>query len=120
MLRVTDVKLALEGFPVAASGRGDVVIEIDDAILPQNSRGYRLGARDGKLKVGADALRAGARPRLPRLKVGADMLGPLMAGTVSPVRAAEVGLVDSSGGAAEVIETWFRCRPAFLYQLNAF
>jgi len=48
------------------------------------------------------------------------MLGPLIAGTLSPVRAAEVGLIDSSGGAAEAIEPWFRCRPAFLYQLNAF
>ena len=120
MLRVTDVKLALEGFPVAQAARGDVVIEVDDAILPQNSRGYRLGARDGKLKVGADAVRTGARPRLPRLRVEADMLGPLIAGTLSPVRAAEVGLIDSSGGAAEAIEPWFRCRPAFLYQLNAF
>ena len=48
------------------------------------------------------------------------MLGPIIAGTLSPTRAAEVGLIDSAGGGAEVIEHWFRARPAFFYQLNAF
>jgi len=62
----------------------------------------------------------GARPRLPRLSLPAEALGTLIAGMLSPVRAAEIGLVTSVGGAAEVVDGWFRARPAFLYQLNAF
>jgi hypothetical protein len=42
-----------------------------------------------------------------------------VAGTLAPVRAAETGLVVGTA-AAEIIEPWFRTRPAFLYQLNAF
>jgi hypothetical protein len=44
----------------------------------------------------------------------------LVAGTWSPLRATEMGLIESVHGAAEVAETWFRARPAFLYQFNAF
>jgi hypothetical protein len=57
---------------------------------------------------------------LPRLHVPADALGPIVAGTLSPVSAAEHGLIEASGGAAEIAETWFRARPAFLYSLNVF
>jgi hypothetical protein len=120
MLRLVDVKLALETLPAAPHARGEIVLDVEDAVLPVNARAYRVSAREGRLKVRAEAARAGVRPRLPRLAVPADLLGPLVAGTLSPIRAADVGLVASSGGAAEVIEQWFRGRPAFLYQLNAF
>jgi predicted acetyltransferase len=117
MLRVTDVRAALEGFPVAAA-RGEVELEVEDAILPQNARTWRVSARDGRLHVTAAA--AGGRGRRPpRLTVPSDALGPIVAGTLSPLRAAETGLVESAGG-AETIEHWFRGRPAFLYQLNGF
>jgi len=120
MLRLTDVKLALETLPVSSHARGEIVLEVEDAVLPVNARAYRVSARDGRLKVRAEPGRTGVRPRLPRLEVPADLLGPLVAGTLSPIRAAEIGLVAAGGGAAELIEHWFRNRPAFLYQLNAF
>ena len=120
MLRIADVKLALETLPVSSPARGEIVLEVDDGVLPQNARAYRVSAREGRLKVRPEAGRAGARPRLPRLGAQAEMLGPLIAGTLSPMRAAEAGLIESSGGAAETIEHWFRARAAFLYQLNAF
>ena len=125
MLRLTDVKLALETMPVSTLARGEIVLDVDDSVLPQNARAYRLSAREGRLKVRAEAARAGAaragaRLRLPRLRAPADLLGPLVAGTLSPTRAAELGLLESSGGAAEAIEHWFRARPAFIYRLNAF
>jgi predicted acetyltransferase len=120
MLRLNDVKLALETLPVSSHARGEIVLEVEDAVLPINSRAYRVSAREGRLKVRPHQARAGIRPRLPRLFAPADALGPLVAGTLSPTRAAEVGLVTSTGGAAEAIEPWFRCRPAFLYPLNAF
>jgi hypothetical protein len=69
--------------------------------------------------VSAEPTRAGVRRRLPRLTVPAEMLGPIIAGTLSPARAAEAGLVASSGG-AEVMEPWFRGRAAFIHQLNGF
>ena len=120
MLRITDVKLALETLPVSPLARGEIVLDVDDPVLPQNARAYRVGARDGRLKIRPEVARAGAKPRLPRLSVACDVLGPLVAGTLSPIRAAETGLVGSSSGAAETVEHWFCSRPAFLHQLNAF
>jgi predicted acetyltransferase len=117
MLRVTDVKLALEGFPVAPLTRGEIVLDVDDPVLPANTRPLKLSARDGRLKTGAEAR---GRPRLPRLSVPAEALGPLLAGALSPVAAAAAGLIESSGGAAEIAEPWFRARPAFLHSLNVF
>lgn len=117
MLRFTDVKLALESFPVAAGARGEIVLEVDDPVLPGNARPLRLVARDGRFKV---SLEPKGRTRSPRLQVPADALGPIVAGTLSPVTAAEQGLIESGGGAAEIAEPWFRTRPAFLHSLNVF
>lgn len=119
MLRVLDVK-ALEAFPVAPAVRGEIVLEVADEVVPQNARAWRVGARDGRLRVRPDTDRGATKPATPRLTVGADMLGPLVAGTIAPTRAAEVGLLDSTGGAAELVEPWFRTRPAFLHPFNAF
>lgn len=120
MLRVTDVRLALESLPVAPQARGEVALDVEDAILPQNARVYRLSARDGRLKVAPDTPRAGSRRRLPRLRVPVEALGPILAGTLSPTRAAAAGLIGSTGGADETIDHWFCAGPAFLHQLNAF
>lgn len=120
MLRVTDAKLALETVPVSSFARGEVVLEVEDAILPQNARRFRVAARDGRLKVTPHMPRSGVRPRLPRLRVPADALGPLLAGTLAPRRAAETGLIESVGEAAETIDHWFCAPPVFLHQLNAF
>lgn len=119
LVRFTDVKLGLEKVPVAAAARGEIVLEVDDPILPANSRAYRVSAREGRLTVGFESARAG-RKRLPRLRVPMDALGPIVAGTLSPRRAAEAGIVDTVAGADEIVDPWFRARPAFLYQLNGF
>ena len=115
MLRITDVKGALELLPPAANGRGELVLEVDDPILPLNSRSWRVKVVDGRLRVAAEPSR-----RLPRLTASPDALAQLYAGTLSASRAAEVGLVGSTGGAAEIADPWFRARAAFLYQFNAF
>ena len=116
MLRVIDVKAALEALPVAPRSRGEVVLTVDDPVLPQNALAWRVTARTGGLGVApAGARRAAA----PRLTVPADLLGPLVAGTLSPTGAAAAGLIESDGG-AEVIEPWFRARPAFLHPLDVF
>jgi predicted acetyltransferase len=122
MLRVTDVKAGLERFPVAPNARGEIVLEVEDAVLPQNARAWRVAAREGRLHVSAPPGRPGGRGRRaggPRLRVPADLLGPLLAGTLSATGAAAAGLVES-GGAAEILEPWFRAKPAFLYPMNVF
>jgi predicted acetyltransferase len=118
MLRVIDVKAGLERFPVAPHARGEIVLEVDDPVLPQNARAWRVSAREGRLRVAPEAPRARG-PRLPRLAVSADALGPVLAGTLSPTGAAAAGLIESDG-AAEIIEPWFHARPAFLYSMNVF
>jgi predicted acetyltransferase len=124
MLRVTDVKVALERLPIAPGARGEVVLEVEDAIVPHNARAWRVQARDGRMHVRPHA--AAARPArparagsVPRLQVPADQLGPLIAGAISPADAAAAGLIESDGG-AEVMDGWFRTRPAFLYPMNVF
>jgi predicted acetyltransferase len=120
MLRINDVKLGLEAFPVRSSARGEVEFEISDPIVPQNSRVHRVKASEGHLTVRVQTGQARSRKRVPRLKLDIAMLGPLVAGTLSPTRAAEIGLIESISGGADIVEPWFRTRPAFLYQGNAF
>jgi predicted acetyltransferase len=120
MLRVVDVKPALEVMPVAPGSRGEVVFDVEDDVVPQNARAYRVSARDGRMGVRPEVVRAGTKTRLPRFGVAVDLLGPVLAGTISPVRAAEIGLASSSDGAAELLEPWFRARPVYLHPFNAF
>ena len=115
MLRLTDVKGALEQMPITAGARGEIALDVDDPVLQANARVYHVAAREGRLRVGPETSR-----RLPRLEVPVDVLATIVAGTLSPARAAEVGLVSSSGGGAEIAEHWFRSRPAYLHQFNAF
>lgn len=115
MFRITDVKAALEMLPIAPHGRGEVALEVEDPVLTQNARTYRVSARDGRLRVAPYRGR-----RAPRLRVPVDVLAQLYAGALSPLRAADAGLVESSQGAAEIVEGWFRARPVFLYSFNLF
>jgi predicted acetyltransferase len=120
MLRLTDVKAALEQFPVAPSARGELVLEVTDEQLPLNARAYRVKPHEGRLRVTLVPAPTGARPRGPRVRLPVDLLATFLGGTLSPARAAEAGLCDSSDGGAEVMEFWFRTRPAFLHLLNGF
>jgi hypothetical protein len=61
-----------------------------------------------------------AARRLPRLAVPVDVLAQIVAGTLSPARAAEAGLARSTGGGAEIMNGWFSTRPAYLHPFNAF
>jgi hypothetical protein len=115
MFRLCDVKGALEMLPIASNGRGEVALEVEDRVLPQNARAYRVVARDGRLRVAPYSGR-----RAPRLRVPVDILAQLYSGALSPVRAAEIGLLESAQGAAEIAEAWFRARPAFLHPFNLF
>lgn len=121
MLRLLDVKSALESLPVSTHARGDVVVDVRDSVLPANERAWRVHVRDGQLSVRAETPRqAASRDRLPRLTASAEALAILVSGAISPVRAAECGLVEDQRGAAELMEPWFRARPVFLMPMNAF
>jgi predicted acetyltransferase len=119
MLRLVDVKAALEAMPLSSHARGELALEVSDPVLPQNARAWRLTARDGRLSVRPE--RAGGNGRsLPRLGAPVEALAAIVAGAISPVTAAEGGLVEDARGAAELAESWFRARPAFLHPMNAF
>ncbi len=121
MLRLVDVKAALESLPVTSLARGELMLDVRDGVLPQNERAWRVHARDGHLSVRAETARqAASRDKLPRLTCSAETLAILAAGAVSPVRAAEAGLVEDVRGAAELLEQWFRSRPVFLMPMNGF
>jgi len=120
MLRLVDVKGALESLPVAPNARGEVTLEVGDALLPTNARAWRVHARDGRLLVRPEPARAARSRALPRLTAPVGALAAIVAGTLSPVRAAEGGLVEDARGAAEILEPWFRGRPAYLHLMNAF
>lgn len=120
MMRITDVKAALESFPVSASARGEVVIEVEDALLSPNSRAYRVSAREGRLKVRFATARTGIRAAAPRLRLPVEALATLMSGTLAPTLAAEAGILETQDGAAELVENWFRAPSPFLYMLNGF
>jgi predicted acetyltransferase len=115
MMRVTDVKGAIELLPPPAGVRGEVVLEIDDPVLSTNTRAYRVVARDGRLRVGPDA-----GSKAPRIRASIEALVQLLTGALAASRAAETGLIEAGEGAAEIVEPWFRSRPAYLYQGNAF
>ena len=119
MLRVLDVKAALEALPIAKDAHGEIVLDVRDAILPQNERAWRVTAADGRLSVRAEGT-AAAREKRPRLVATAEQLALIVSGALSPLRAVETGLLDSAHGAAESVEPWFRARPVFLMPMNAF
>ncbi len=120
-LRLLDIKGALEALPVSPHARGEVVLDVRDSVLPQNERAYRVHARDGRLTVRTETGRTAAKAdKRPRLGASAEILAMLAAGAVSPVRAAETGLVEDVRGAAETMENWFRARPVFLMPMNGF
>lgn len=121
MLRLVDVKAALEQIPVSPQARGELVLDVRDAVLPQNERAWRVHARDGRLTVRAESSRTAAKhDRLPRLGTDAETLAILVAGALHPVVAAETGLVEDVRGAAATMESWFRTRPVFLMPMNGF
>jgi len=125
MLRLLDVKAALEQLPVAPAGApgkagsGDVVLDVRDDMLPANTGAWQLRAREGSLEVRPEPAGANHR-KLPRLACTVDVLASVVAGAVSPVRAAEAGLLESAHGAAELVEPWFRGRAVFVMPMNAF
>jgi predicted acetyltransferase len=121
MLRLVEVKSALESLPVASHARGELLLDVRDEMIPSNERAWRVHARDGRLSVRAETARqAASRDRLPRLTTSAEVLAILVAGAVSPVVAAERGMVEDLRGAAALLDPWFRTRPAFVLPMNAF
>ena len=118
MLRINDVKGALESVPVSSHARGEIALEVDDPVLSANARAWRVRVSDGRLEVSPESARGG-KSRLPRLGAEPDVLASIVGGALSPRRAVEMGLIEGAA-AAELIDGWFRTHPAYLYPLNAF
>ena len=120
MLRVIDVKAALESLPLAPGTKGEVVIDVRDDTLAQNQRAWRVQAGGDRLAVRAEGTRASGREARPRLTLSAEVLAMVASGALSPSRAEEAGLLESTHGAAELVAPWFHARAVFLMPMNAF
>jgi len=88
-------------------------------VLPANAGPWRLRALGGGLEVRAESGAPNAH-KLPRLACSVDVLESLVSGALSPARAVETGLLESTNSAAERVEPWFRARAVFLMPMNAF
>ena len=119
LLRLVDVKAALEAIPVATLARGELTLELDDPVLPANSRTWRLHSDGGgRLRVSAAGGRAAARPHT---RVSVETLASIVSGALSAKSAADGGLIDAGPGALELLDPWFRSRVApYFHPLNAF
>jgi hypothetical protein len=116
MMRIVDVKGALELLPLPpATPRGEIVLEVEDrcshrTLAPIASSRATVGC--------ASAPRAAAARRDSR---SASMcwrssMRARCRRSVPP----RLACSRSRDGAAEIAESWFRARPAFFNQLNAF
>jgi predicted acetyltransferase len=119
LLRVVDVKTALEAVPLAAHTRGELRLELDDPVLPANARAWRVRA-DGAGRLVVAPATARATPRT-RVRTSVETLASIVSGALAARTAAEAGLLEASPGAVELLDPWFRSRvPPFLHPLNAF
>jgi predicted acetyltransferase len=115
MLRLVDVKAALEQRPPGGNGRGEIALEVEDDVLAHNARSFGLTVREGRFQVSAEPGR-----RAPRLRCSVDVLAQIYGGGVSPLTAARAGLVAATGSAAELAESWFAAPTSYVFQLNGF
>jgi len=119
LLRLVDVKAALEAIPVATLVRGELTLELEDPVLPANTRSWKLHSDGGgRLAVTPAGARAAGRARA---RGSVETLVSIVSGALSARSAADSGLIDAGPGAVELLEPWFRSRVApYLHPLNAF
>lgn len=91
LLRILDVEVALRarGWPPGAAG--ELELEVEDPLLPENAGRWRLIVADGAARV-----ERGGQGAL-RLQVGA--LAPLYSGHLTPARLAAAGRLEGSPAA---------------------
>lgn len=101
MLRIVDVRRALEARGYPACVRADVILRVRDSLLPQNDGRFAVRVRDGRAKVAPDR---GAAPRPSRKAAGVALdvaaLAPLFTGHRSASQLAALGSLE--GPAADV------------------
>jgi predicted acetyltransferase len=119
LIRLVDVKAALEAIPVATLARGELMLELDDPVLPVNTRTWRVHSDGGgRLAVTPAGRRAAVRTRA---RVSVETLASIVSGALSARAATDSGLLDASPGAVELLDPWFRARvPPYFQPLNAF
>jgi predicted acetyltransferase len=100
LLRVVDVERALtdRGYRVGVAAR--VALEIDDAIVPENTGTYVIDVAHGRARVtrGGDA---------PRVKLDVRALGALYTGFVSAEQARQVGALEGGDDAVGLLSSIF-------------
>ncbi|NOT35065.1 MAG: GNAT family N-acetyltransferase [Candidatus Eisenbacteria bacterium] len=117
-LRLVDVKAALEALPIATGTRGELTLEVEDALLPSNARVWRVKS-DGGARLAVTPSRAAA-PAPAHARTSVETLASLVSGAL-PARAANhAALLEATPAAIELFEAWYPGGPAFLHPFNAF
>jgi predicted acetyltransferase len=100
MIRVVDVKRALEGRGYAPGVRGEVTLEVADRLVPSNHGRWTLSVAEGRGQV-----RAGGGDASVRLDIRS--LGPIYSGLWTGRQAALLGLVSGDAAALDALAAIF-------------
>lgn len=101
MVRVVDVKAAIEARGYTKFQRASVVLDVRDALVPANHRAVRVDVADGRAKVSA------ARATKDAIRLDVRALAPLFTGYLSATRLAALGELEGSVGAIEAADAVF-------------
>jgi predicted acetyltransferase len=91
MLRLLDVEGAFRQRLFRPEARGEFTFEVRDEMLPANTGAYHVSVRDGKAETRRIGHEGGGRAGL---KMSERVLAQLYGGYMSPVRAAQLGLLE--------------------------
>jgi predicted acetyltransferase len=99
MLRIVDVRAALEQRGWPASARGELHLRVDDPLLPHNTGDWILRVADGRAEVAS-----GGRGEL---RTGPRGLAPLYSGLFGGTTLAGLGFVEGPPSALAMADTLF-------------
>jgi len=115
MLRIVDVRAALErrGWPAGVSA--ELQLELSDDVLPENAGTWTLAVAGGEARVtraaaaaGASASAgAGARGRRPAVRLDVRGLAPLYSGHLPPRQLQQAGLIEGDDAGLDLAAALF-------------
>jgi len=110
MLRIVDVRSALESRGWPAGVQGELALELSDALLPPNAGRWTLKVAAGSASVTRTApSRTSARGAAggPALRLDVRGLAPLYSGHLSPWQLRQAGLLDGDEAALDLAAALF-------------
>ena len=109
MLRIVDVRAALEGRGWPAGLSAELRLELGDDVLPENAGTWTLSVSQGEGRAtrAAAGAASGRGPRAPALKLDVRGLSPLYSGHLSPGQLRQAGLIEGDAAAFELAAALF-------------